>query len=201
MIELSGDHALLACGRDRCGWCGAVAHPASQPSLPERTAWLEHADIPTLEESQRNWRRLVREFDGESHRGAALVAAALLDLNLEDLLRAFLIDDPSEVEYLLGTGLQSFGARIRVCYALGLISDDESNDLRVIQSVRNYFAHNLHVTFEADSVKQQLRRLRLLHRVMPAARTSLAAAPARAGRLHAVGHAGAAAARGGCHPP
>ena len=128
------------------------------------------ADIPTLEESQRNWRRMTREFGGESHRGAALVAAALLDLNLEDLLRAFLIDDPAEVEYLLGASLQSYGARIRIAYALGLLSDDEANDLRVIQSVRNYFAHNLHVTFEADSVKQQLRRLRLLHRVMPAAR-------------------------------
>ena len=120
-----------------------------------------------MTQAQRNWRRMVREFGGESHRGAALVAAALLDLNLEDLLRTYLIDDPDEVEYLLGTGLQSFGARIRMCYALGLVSDDEANDLRVIQSVRNYFAHNLHVTFEAEGVKQQLKRLRLLKRVLP----------------------------------
>jgi DNA-binding MltR family transcriptional regulator len=125
--------------------------------------------MPTVEESQRNWRRTVREFGSESHRGAALVAAALLDLNLEDLLRTFMIDDPSEVEYLLGSGLQSYGARIRIAYALGLVSDDEANDLRVIQSVRNYFAHNLHVTFEAEVVKLQLKRLRLLRRVLPEA--------------------------------
>jgi len=128
-----------------------------------------NSQMPTVEESQRNWRRTVREFGSESHRGAALVAAALLDLNLEDLLRTFMIDDPSEVEYLLGSGLQSYGARIRIAYALGLVSDDEANDLRVIQSVRNYFAHNLHVTFEAEVVKLQLKRLRLLRRVLPEA--------------------------------
>ncbi len=128
------------------------------------------AETPTFEQAQRNWRRMVREFGGESHRGAALVAAALLDLNLEDLLRAYLVDDHDEVEYLLGTGLQSFGARIRVAYALGLVSADESHDLRVIQAVRNYFAHNLHVTFEAAEVKQQLAGLRLLARLLPDAR-------------------------------
>jgi len=126
-------------------------------------------ETPRYLEAQRNWRRMVREFGGESHRGAALVAAALLDLNLEDLLRAYLVDDHAEVEYLLGTGLQSYGARIRVAYALGLVTEDESNDLRVIQSVRNYFAHNLHVTFEAPEVKEQLKRLRVLHRIMPSA--------------------------------
>lgn len=129
-----------------------------------------NSQMPTMAESQRNWRRVVREFGDESNRGAALVAAALLDLNLEDLLRTFMIDDPVEVEYLLGSGLQSYGARIRVAYALGLVSDDEANDLRVIQSVRNYFAHNLHVTFEAEVVQVQLERLRLLRQVLPEAR-------------------------------
>ena len=130
----------------------------------------ETTGAPALEQAQRNWRRMVREFDGESQRGAALVAAALLDLNLEDLLRAYLVDDREEVEYLLGTGLQSYGARIRISYALGLISADESNDLRIIQTVRNYFAHNLHVTFEAPEVKSHLAHLRLLHRMLPDAR-------------------------------
>ncbi|MEN6480056.1 MAG: hypothetical protein ABFD20_10525 [Anaerolineales bacterium] len=128
---------------------------------------LAPAETPALTQARRNWRRMVREFADESARGAALVAAAMLDLNLEDLLRAYLIDDPAEVEYLLGTGIQSYGSRIRISYALGLVSEDESNDLRVVQAVRNYFAHNLHVTFEADEVKRELARLRLLHRLLP----------------------------------
>lgn len=125
------------------------------------------AETPADTQTRRNWRRMVREFAGESARGAALVAAAMLDLNLEDLLRACLIDDPAEVEYLLGTSIQSYGSRIRLSYALGLISEDESNDLHIVKTVRNYFAHNLHVTFEAAEVKSQVAQLRLLRRLVP----------------------------------
>lgn len=117
--------------------------------------------------ARRDWRRLTEEFDSESDRASALVAAALLDKNLEELLAAFMIDDRREVEYLLGSGLKSFGARIRICYALGLISDEEVDDMHVVKSVRNYFAHNLHVDFDDDNVQRNLAKLKLVRRVLP----------------------------------
>lgn len=116
-------------------------------------------------EARRDWRRLTEEFKSESARASALVAAALLDSNLEDLLRAFLVPDRSEVETVLGTSMKSFGARIRACYCLGLLSPDECHDLRIIKSVRNYFAHNLYASFDEPETERRCRSLRLIKRV------------------------------------
>ena len=115
---------------------------------------------------QRDWRRLTEEFAGESDRAAALVAAALLDENLESLLKAYLIDDAREAEVLLGTSLQSLGARVRAAYLLGLISRDEMGDLRQIKEIRNHFAHHLHVSFQDSYVARACKRLRLVRRVV-----------------------------------
>ena len=116
--------------------------------------------------SQRDWRRITEEFRAESDRAAALVAAALLDANLESLLRSFLVADESEVEALLGTNLQSLGARMRMAYLLGLVSVDEMHDLRIIKEIRNYFAHNLHVSFEDSYVQRACGQFRLLRRLL-----------------------------------
>lgn len=122
---------------------------------------------PDRRETERRWHRLTEEFLLESDRGAALVAAALLDANLEDLLRAFMVPDQREVEYLLGSNLQSLGARVRACYCLGLLSEDECNDLRIIKEIRNHFAHNLLVSFEDQAVQKRCADLRIIHRVLP----------------------------------
>jgi len=116
---------------------------------------------------EQHWRHLTEEFQGESDRAAVLVAAALLDLNLEDLLRAFLISDDREVERLLGTSLATMGNRMRMAYCLGLISRNELRDLRIIKGVRNYFAHNLYVSFDDPRVREDCRRFRLIRRVIP----------------------------------
>jgi len=118
-------------------------------------------------QAEHDWRRLTKEFSNESDRAAALVAAALLDENLESLLRAFMVSDHDDVERLLGTSLQSLGARLRACYCLGLISQDEAADLRIVKEVRNHFAHNLHVSFDDPTVVRSCRRLRMIHRVLP----------------------------------
>lgn len=118
-------------------------------------------------QAERDWRRLTQEFSTESDRAAALVAAALLDDNLESLLRAYMVADQGEAEYLLGTSLQSLGARLRACYCLGLISHDEADDLRIVKAVRNHFAHNLHVSFDDPTVVTNCARFKLVHRVLP----------------------------------
>ncbi|MFH1085532.1 MAG: hypothetical protein V1772_07200 [Chloroflexota bacterium] len=54
--------------------------------------------MPEPDRSQRDWRRLTDQFRVESDRAAALVATALLDANLEALLRSCLVADEREVE-------------------------------------------------------------------------------------------------------
>ena len=116
---------------------------------------------------EQHWQHLTEEFQGESDRAAVLVAAALLDLNLEDLLKAFLISEDREVERLLGTSLATMGNRMRMCYCLGLVSYNELRDLRIIKEVRNYFAHNLYVSFDDPRVKKDCAQFRLIRRIMP----------------------------------
>jgi DNA-binding MltR family transcriptional regulator len=116
--------------------------------------------------AERDWQRLTQEFHNESDRATALVAAALLDENLESLLRSFLVNDDREVEIILGSNLQSLGGRIRACYCLGLISHDEMHDLRTLKEIRNYFAHNLHVSFDDDWVQKRCTEMVLIRRMM-----------------------------------
>ena len=127
----------------------------------------ENQQQEQMSTAQRVWRRLTDEFDAESDRAAALVAAALLDQNLEDLLRAFMVDDQRETGYILGTNLQSLGSRVRACYCLGLISLGEAHDLRVVKEIRNHFAHNLHVSFQDAKVQSNCQKLRMVQRMLP----------------------------------
>jgi DNA-binding MltR family transcriptional regulator len=122
---------------------------------------------PRQESVQRDWSRIIQEFQIESDRAAPLVAAALMDVNLESLLRSYLVADESEVEIMLGTNLQSLGGRVRATYCLGLISEDEMHDLRLLKEIRNYFAHNLHVSFDDEWVQHTCDAFRLIRRVMP----------------------------------
>jgi len=114
------------------------------------------------EQTREDWLRLISEFRGESDRAAALVGAALLDANLEQLLKLYLVDDEYQVERMLGSGLRTLGARIRACYCLGLISRAERADLVCIQTIRNHFAHNLHVSFEDPGVSESCHRLKMI---------------------------------------
>jgi len=123
--------------------------------------------IATQDEALRDWRRLTDEFRQESDRAAALVAAALLDKNLEDLLRAYLVDDPSEAESMLGGGWKTLGERVRAAYCLGLVSADELADIRIIRDIRNHMAHDLHVSFQDPTVQRGCAKLVLVRRVFP----------------------------------
>jgi len=74
------------------------------------------------------------------------ISAAFLDEHLRELIQGFLIDKPKESELLLGDDrpLGSFGARIRLAYGLGLLTEEEFHDLKIVKSVRNAFAHRIH---------------------------------------------------------
>jgi DNA-binding MltR family transcriptional regulator len=79
----------------------------------------------------------------ESDRGCALIAAAFLDSALEQLLRAFFVDDSDVANGLLRGrgGLSSFSARIDQAYLVGLIAPLAKRDLHLVRKIRNDFAH------------------------------------------------------------
>ncbi len=82
-----------------------------------------------------------------SDRACALIAGAYLDHALEAILTTQMlkIDATSRKNIFQGATaiLPSFSSKIRMCHALGLISDDEKTHLNIIREIRNHFAHAL----------------------------------------------------------
>lgn len=91
---------------------------------------------------------------GESDRSVALLAAALLDAQLESLFRARL---KHHQDRLLGFDgpLASFSTRIRMARALDWIDEEVERDPDVIRNIRNRFAHSFEqdLTFEDAEIK------------------------------------------------
>jgi mannitol operon repressor len=99
----------------------------------------------------------------ESHRGQVLISTGFLEEQLKNVLLAFMIDNPRCGELVEGGNapLNTFSARIEACHALGLISEDEHNDLTLIRRIRNEFAHNIETSFDTPSIVGRCKQLRM----------------------------------------
>lgn len=129
------------------------------------------AKIETISTAQLNaWiDDLNKEFKGQSDRGLAIVAGSLLDEILSMLLRAFLVRDvQNSDDELFGSqgAFATFSAKIKVAFALGLISSDERRELDTIRRIRNDFAHQLGaLSFDDPSVRDRCGALVLPERL------------------------------------
>ena len=85
----------------------------------------------------------TQEFNRESDRGAALVAASLLDERLKGIIRKFFLDSKVSHDLLDGVNapLGTFSARISAAYALGLIQKNEFDELNLVRKIRNEYGH------------------------------------------------------------
>jgi DNA-binding MltR family transcriptional regulator len=105
-------------------------------------------------------KQLIDEMFKQSHRAAAVVAAAVLDQLLKRCLQAFLRED---AKGLFGAykPLSSLKAKSDVAYALGILSEDEFVDIDIIRDIRNTFAHDFAIgTFSSEQIVQRCKKLR-----------------------------------------
>lgn len=104
----------------------------------------------------------VDAINDESPRGKVLVAGGFLEEHLKEILLAFFADCPQSAALLDGgnTPLGTFGARITACYALGLITKNEHDDLQLVRRIRNDFAHDLRATFKRAAIANRCRELK-----------------------------------------
>ncbi len=103
--------------------------------------------------------QIIRELDAESDRGCILVAASALDDFLEELLKIALAADQHSVKHAViplfeGMGpLSTFSAKIKLAYALGLISKTDFTDLEKIRRIRNIASHKYSaMNFESQEI-------------------------------------------------
>tara|TARA_R110000868_G_scaffold80875_7_gene229272 strand:- start:2204 stop:2863 length:660 start_codon:yes stop_codon:yes gene_type:complete len=82
-----------------------------------------------------------------SDRANVLVGVTNLELALESAIRGYFVtlttDEARAIFSAERAPLSSFGAKVKLGYALGLYEKLFSEDLKSIQLVRNYFAHNI----------------------------------------------------------
>jgi mannitol operon repressor len=109
-------------------------------------------DEPELKELS----EFLNEFNKESDRGAALNAAAVLDDWLSNILKQFLADNKSSENLLSGFNapLGTFSAKAAAAHALGLIQDNEIEEITIIRKIRNEFGHSWKgISFENQKIK------------------------------------------------
>lgn len=100
------------------------------------------------------WISLVEEeINVKSDRALIITIAAILDMQLENLLKNFMIADSKRDEKLFNNNspMSNFSAKISVCYYLGLISKYDYNILEKIRKIRNIFAHEIEIKKMDDS--------------------------------------------------
>lgn len=104
----------------------------------------------------------LNEFNKESDRGAVLNAAAVLDEWLLKILGEFLAENKSSSDLLNGFNapLGTFSSRAAAAHALGLIQDNEFQEITVIRKIRNEFGHNWRgVSFSSPKISDLANNL------------------------------------------
>ena len=104
----------------------------------------------------------LSEFNKESDRGAALVAASMLDERLQEILSNFFIDKPTSKELLSGFNapLGTFSARASAAFSLGLLQENEFKEITLMRKIRNEFGHGWQsVSFESGRVAELCSQL------------------------------------------
>jgi DNA-binding MltR family transcriptional regulator len=102
----------------------------------------------------------VAELAGQNDRACGIVAAAMLETLLEDILRKRFVAGTGDDLFVAYGPLSTFSAKVNMCAALGLITNSESRDLHVVRRIRNEFAHDLHNSFfEKDPVRSYVKQL------------------------------------------
>lgn len=106
--------------------------------------------------------QLHRRLNDLDERGLVLTLAAFAEDSLAELLKAFMLDNSATKKLIAGfdAPLGTLSARIRACYALGLITKGQYHDLEHLRSIRNNFSHTWEpISFEDQEVKKRINAM------------------------------------------
>ena len=101
--------------------------------------------MPELDKAVENLTNALINLGRQTHAGAVLASAALLDDALQRCLIANMTHKPKGLQKDLFRGygpLSSFSSKIELAYALGVFGNGTYQELRKIKKIRNIFAHN-----------------------------------------------------------
>lgn len=122
------------------------------------------------------FQRFVQEVVfSDNERAGVICGAAMLDLQLETIIRRFILPakSKSEDERLFGANapLATFSGKIAMAYRLGLIPPVVADMLDRIRKIRNDYAHDVAIRSlnDDDKCKSHIAELSRVHRGMESA--------------------------------
>lgn len=105
----------------------------------------------------------ITEIASQTDRGAAIIAAAYVELALTTAMKCRLVNKPEEYKNWFvqeGAPFKTFNQRIIGGRALGLYAEDFEKDLHVIRDIRNQFAHTIpSLDFTNEHILKECRGL------------------------------------------
>ncbi|WP_439699124.1 MltR family transcriptional regulator [Mucilaginibacter sp. AW1-7] len=124
---------------------------------------LKKEQLANFEKSYDEFIKFRSELSKETDRGVALMAAALLDYELELLIKTKMLGTSSFLKDLFEFNgpLGTFSAKIKIAYSIGLISKETKSDLDLIRKIRNEFGHQYTpISFESTSIAALSKNLK-----------------------------------------
>lgn len=128
--------------------------------MSKLSPWAEHPSgiVPESEHERRTleYGDLLQATSGETDRGLVITAAAHVEVYLERILKAFLIED-ADVKELFEGPFAPFGSlsgKVKAARLMGLITKDEAQRVEAMRKVRNIFAHHIDASFDHPVVKK-----------------------------------------------
>lgn len=109
--------------------------------------------------------KICADYRNLPPRELVIVASAVLDAALAELLHKRFRDLPREAESFLGVNgdgrapAASFGARIQLALLIGLLTQEDADVLRGIKNLRNTFAHRVQAQFIEEPALAQSKTL------------------------------------------
>lgn len=97
-----------------------------------------------IKESNKKMKPWWDTFNKEGDRSVGIVAASLLDVLLEEMIRTFYVKDKNVADLFKNDHLlMTFYSKINVAYYSGYIPKVIYHDLKIVCKIRNRFAHSL----------------------------------------------------------
>ncbi|HBN9510204.1 TPA: transcriptional regulator [Pseudomonas aeruginosa] len=106
--------------------------------------------------------QLNRYLNDLDDRGLVLSVAAFAEDSLGSLIKAYFrpVKTTSELIDGFNAPLGTFSSRIKISYSVGLLGEQQFNDLERLRKIRNLFAHTWKpITFEDKRISEHIRKL------------------------------------------
>lgn len=118
-------------------------------------------DPETGKQREEEFLRFAQDMIKETDRGCIISAVSYLEILIERISRERLGNSGAAKGLLnLGRPLEGFVNRCKLCFSLGLISENEFLVLQQAAGIRNRFAHKLFAEIESEPFRNQLKALK-----------------------------------------